>query len=424
MNRRVVSIAVALATFALPASALAASGSGTVLSVDRSHHIVQVVDAGHIVHAYRYRVLANVKDGIRIRFRVTGKTITTVKTLGKAAAVSFYATVVRSGARAVVMRLPDGEQLTIGGPQLAHAQVRTARANTVARARANTVARARANTVAHAVTKTTARAAQTASNVASLQPGETVLVTEWTAANGSVTIVIELTGSAGGGGAGGSTVSEQQASGVVTDVETDTFQVTTGDGSVLNLDMAADTLANLNLSYCDQVTVSYHEDSGVLIADSVDDTGASTTGVCAGDGSSAASEDAVGTITSVSGSSVTIDQGLGQGALTFTVDDPSITDGFSVGDVVDVTYTEDADGTLDAGDVEYVENDATGVVTSVGAGSLTITDDSTGDPDTFTADPGAGMFDGVQIGDEVDVSYHVAAGGDVVDNVDDSGSGS
>jgi hypothetical protein len=31
------------------------------------------------------------------------------------------------------------------------------------------------------------------------------------------------------------------------------------------------------------------------------------------------------------------------------------------------------------------------------------------------------MFDGVEIGDEVDVTYHVGVGVDVVDNVDDSG---
>jgi hypothetical protein len=199
------------------------------------------------------------------------------------------------------------------------------------------------------------------------------------------------------------------------------FAVMTADGSILNLNMAQDTLAGLNLSYCDSVTVSYHEDQGALMADSVQDSGASTSAACAGDSSSGTDEDAIGAITSVSGSSVTIDQGAGQGTLEFTVDDPSITDGFDVGDVVDVTYTEDSDGSLDASDVEYVEDDATGVVIAVGAGSLTVTDDSTGNPDTFTADPGAGMFDGVEIGDEVDVTYHVGAGVDVVDNVDDSG---
>lgn len=393
-------ITLALAIFLAPASALAASSSGTVLSVARSQRVVQVVDASGVVHAYHYRQMVNVKSGSRIRFKLSGQSIATVRRLGRASEVCFYAKVLRTRANQLVLRLADGNDLTIAGKQLAHANV--------------TALGAKSNS--RVVADATRRARSVAIGVDALQQGETVLVTESTAARGNPTVAIELTATPGGG-----TVSEQQVSGVVTDVESDMFAVMTADGSILNLNMAQDTLAGLNLSYCDSVTVSYHEDQGALMADSVQDSGASTSAACAGDSSSGTDEDAIGAITSVSGSSVTIDQGAGQGTLEFTVDDPSITDGFDVGDVVDVTYTEDSDGSLDASDVEYVEDDATGVVIAVGAGSLTVTDDSTGNPDTFTADPGAGMFDGVEIGDEVDVTYHVGVGVDVVDNVDDSG---
>lgn len=311
-------ITLALAIFLAPASALAASSSGTVLSVARSQRVVQVVDASGVVHAYHYRQMVNVKSGSRIRFKLSGQSIATVRRLGRASEVSFYAKVLRTRANQLVLRLADGNDLTIAGKQLAHANV--------------TAPGAKSNS--RVVADATRRARSVAIGVDALQPGETVLVTESTAARGNPTVAIELTATPGGG-----TVSEQQVSGVVTDVESDMFAVTTADGSVLNLNMAQDTLAGLNLSYCDSVTVSYHEDQGALMADSVQDS----------------------------------------------------------------------------------EDDATGVVIAVGAGSLTVTDDSTGNPDTFTADPGAGMFDGVEIGDEVDVTYHVGVGVDVVDNVDDSG---
>jgi len=392
MNSRAVSLAITLSALSLPASAVAATDSGTVLSVDRVTHVVQIVDAGHVVHAYGYGKTMRLRDRIRIRFRVSGNRITLVKNLGRASVVSFDATVVSSGAHALVIRLSDGNDLTIDGKRLAHAKVSAPSA------------------------KRLTPAGTVAITVQALQPGETVLVTERTAASGSVTTLIELTGGTGGGPA-----SEERVTGVVTDIESNTFQVTTGSGSVLTLRMAQATLANLNLNYCDQVTASYHQDAGVLVADSVNDSGPSSAGICAGDGSSGSEEEASGAITRVSASAITIDQGPGVGPLTFTVDDPSITEGFGIGDVVDVTYSEDTNGTLDASDVEYVEDDSTGVVIAVSAGSLTITDDLTGLPDLFAADPSDDMFDGILVGDEVDVSYHPSLGAEIVDSVADSG---
>jgi hypothetical protein len=108
------------------------------------------------------------------------------------------------------------------------------------------------------------------------------------------------------------------------------------------------------------------------------------------------------------------------GALGFSVDPTEgLTDGFLVGDAVDVSYYQNSDGTLSADDVEYVEQDATGVVSAVSDASLTLVDDATGQPDTFSGDPDLGLFDGVTPGDEVDVTYHQSAAGLVADAVGD-----
>jgi hypothetical protein len=90
-----------------------------------------------------------------------------------------------------------------------------------------------------------------------------------------------------------------------------------------------------------------------------------------------------------------------------------------VGDLVDVTYTDNGDGTYDASDVGYVEQDATGTVTAVSDGSMTFTDSDSGQSVTVTADPAAGVFDGVAVGDEVDVNYHQSGDQLVADEVDD-----
>jgi hypothetical protein len=116
----------------------------------------------------------------------------------------------------------------------------------------------------------------------------------------------------------------------------------------------------------------------------------------------------VGSITQVSPAGVTVSTS-NQGSMTFTVDSADITSGFVVGDVVDVSYTQNG-AVLDAGDVEYVEADATVTVTAAGTDRLTITDDATGQPKTFTADPSLALFDGVSVGDQVDVTYHQSSG--------------
>jgi hypothetical protein len=127
---------------------------------------------------------------------------------------------------------------------------------------------------------------------------------------------------------------------------------------------------------------------------------------------------AEGAITQISAGRLAVSTDAG--TLSFSVD-PSedLTDGFLVGDLVDVSYYENADGSLVADDVEYVEQDATGTVSAVSDASLTLVDDATGQPETFSGDPDVGLFDGVNAGDAVDVTYHQSAAGPVADAVAD-----
>jgi hypothetical protein len=304
----------------------------------------------------------------------------------KAHTVSFYARVVRASSHGLVVRTQSGKTLTFSSKQL-----RSHRSGRVQRLDAHTAS------------------GQVVVNILGLQPGVQVQITETTDANGNLTITITLVSQTGA----------QNATGMVTEVDADAFMVQTGDGSNMRFHMSADALSNLNLQSCNTVDVTYHQDAGMLIADTVNITGSSTSGDCA------PTQDATGTITAVSSSSITITTDAGP--LTANVDPSSgLTDGFQVGDLVDVTYTQSA-ATLNATDVQYVEEATTGQVTSVttsaNGGSVTIIDDNTGQPTTFVADPNNGVqinshaFNGVSVGDQLDICYHQSAGQLVADTV-------
>ena len=131
--------------------------------------------------------------------------------------------------------------------------------------------------------------------------------------------------------------------------------------------------------------------------------------------------DAVGTITQLSTTGLTIN--VGGRTMTFSCDPADdLTDGFAVGDLVDVTY-DSSGGSFQASDVEYVEADATGTVTAVDTSSLTLTNSDTGQTQTIVADADEGMFDGVSVGDGVVVTYHQSAGQLIADVVDDETAG-
>ena len=327
--------------------------------------------------------------------------------------VSFYAKVIHSSPSGLLVRTAKGKKVYFTAKELSrksrparkhhtghksHRVHKTHKRHARHSGRHHSLRRGRFHS---AFDSTPSGPASVAINIVGLQPGVTVLITETVDSSGVVSITITLPPS--------SSMSEQSATGVITGVGSDAFMLHTPGDSDLRLSMAPDTLAGLNLQSCDTADVTYHQDANLLIADTVTVTGTSSSGDCQN------TSDATGTITSVSGSGLTISSA--NGPLTFSVADSDITQGFGTGDVVDVTYTTASDGTLDASDVEYVESQTSGVVSAVTDNSLTITDSGSGQSDTFVSAPQGeddqvGSFNGIQVGDQVDVTYHTAGGPD------------
>lgn len=315
----------------------------------------------------------------------------------KARTFSFQAKVVRSNASGVVLRTKNGKLLSFSARQIRAAKT-------------HRQSRRHHPRLVHAASDLTFSSGGVVINVLGLAPGTIVNVTETVGADGTVTITITLPPAA----------ASEQASGVVTDVQDDTFTLTSTDGTSLRMHMSPDQLSQLSLEVCQSVDVTYHEDGGILIADSVNPTGMST------DGSCAPTTDTNGVITQISDNSVVID--TGQGTATYSVDPSSgLTDGYQPGDLVDVTSTTNPDGSLQAIDVNYVEEDATGpvttVTTSANGSSLTVADTSSGSSVTVYADPSNGVqidayaFNGISVGDDVSVTYHQSAGHLIADTV-------
>jgi hypothetical protein len=346
---------------ALPASAIVAPSIAVARSSPKHHRSHHVTGGGHKAHT-----------------------------------VSFYARIVRASANGLIVRGTDGKLLSFSSHQIRRAGMPPRHKHRKGRGhRALDIQVSSGNVVV---------------NILGLQPGVLVQITETTDANGTVTITITLPPPSG----------QENASGLVTEIDSDGFMVRTGDASDLRFHMSADALSKLNLQACNTVDVSYHQDAGMLIADNVSITGTSTADDCA------PTQDATGVITQVSANGLTVNGD--QGPLTFSVDPSSgKTGGFQVGDLVDVTYTQNSDGTLQATDVQFVEEDTSGrvtsVTTSVNGGSLTITDDNSGQSETFIADPHNGVqinghaFNGVSVGDQIEVTYHQSAGQLVADTV-------
>jgi hypothetical protein len=423
-NRKRLALATTATMLTLPAAALALPGSalaagpqaGVVLSAHGRS--IQVVGAAREVAAFTAAgALPRLHTGSRIAFRADGRRIDGVRVTGSRSRLSYYASVVRITSERVALRLSDGKTISFSPRQ---------------------VSSAAGGRRAHAAAGSSAGLTVTVR----LQPHTPVLVSETIGRGGALSLSITVqaaskgasggsggnSGSGGKSGSGGSSTpkGDETATGIVTDVESATFGILTDGGVDDSFRMSASALANVGMETCDVVTVAYHTSGSSLVADTVSDTDSSDAGQCDSDGTYYATEDETGPITAVSSTSVTLDTS-DQGSMTFALD-PSddLGDGYLVGDVVDVTYEPVPDSVNFATDVEYVESDSTGVVTAVSDGSLTITDDSTGQPDVFTADPSDGVFTGVQTGDEVDVTWHQAAGNQMVadavdDETDDSG---
>lgn len=315
----------------------------------------------------------------------------------KARTTSFMAEVVRSNANGVVLRTNDGKLLSFSARQIRAG--RTHRRFKLHHPR-----------LVHAASDLSFSSGGVVINVLGLQPGTIVDVTETIADDGTITITITLPPA----------TAAEQVSGVVTDVEDDSFTLVGADGPALRMHMAPDQLSQLGLQVCQTVDVTYHDDGGILIAESVNPTGTSTDGGCA------PTTDTDGVITQVSSDSLLID--TGQGTATYAVDPSSgVTDGFQQGDLVDVTSTTNPDGSLQAINVSYVEEDASGPVTAVTTtltgGSMTVQDGDSGNSVTVNADPNSGVqinayaFNGISVGDDVSVTYHQSAGQLIADTV-------
>jgi hypothetical protein len=399
--RRLLSFTVpALVALALPA--LAQASTGTVLSVAHSHHQVQVIGANKVVSAYSFSGhLHGVQRGTRLKFSASGSHLTDAKVLGTARTFSFLGTVVRSGSSALVLSLGDSQKLRLTGKELSHSH-------------ASRTARLSARTSTKSVTV----------ELSALQPGESVVITESTDSAGNITITITLPSGGGSDSQGQGSATEQSATGLVNNVGSDTFDVVTSSGADLTFQIQSQALANDDLSPCDQVVVNYHSAGKTLVADDVNDTGAPDAGPCSSGGEN--SNDWIGTITAISGTSITIDAGLGNGGVeTFVVADPAITDGFLVGDSVDLTY-EPWNGQVAADQLAYNDTETSGVVTGLtAAGSafetISMIDDYSGDPETFYVPVALLQGQDVAIGDDVDVSYYQAARGLTLDSLDDNG---
>jgi hypothetical protein len=199
-----------------------------------------------------------------------------------------------------------------------------------------------------------------------LDPGVTVLVTSSPAG-----ISVALPGPG---------APEQHATGVITAVAPDAFALRLPDHTQLRLHGAG-------VHSCQVARVEYHQDAGLLVADGV-------RSVRGRHGRGCATHTVQGTITAISADGLTIRTASGRSE-TFE----AATDGFAVGDLVDVTGHQ----------VAYAQRLARGTVTASGAGTVTIIAAASGARKTF--DTAAAP----PIGDRVVLVYHRTAALPVAD---------
>jgi hypothetical protein len=313
MKRLLPSCAAAIALLAIPAAAASAQ-TGAVLRVNRAHHKLEIVDSKRTVRGYTAavprRALRRVRAGARVSFQASGGRITSLRALGRAHKLSFLAKVVSAtGGKGVVLRLGDGNELRLGKRQLA---------------RHTHHGRAHRSSVQI--------------NLQGLDPGQVVLITETVDGSGNVTITIKLMPNADPNG------DDQDVTGTITALGADSLTIETDGGQ--SMTFQADPVLLDDYSVGDQVDVSYYTDSdGGLVADDVEPVD---------DSGSGDDLDAIGTVTALDDSSITV-QVDGSGPMTYSAD-ADLLDGVSVGDAVDVTYFQDTDGTLVADDVEPADD--------------------------------------------------------------------
>jgi hypothetical protein len=282
----------------VPAAAQAKPQTGAVLRVDRGHHKVEVVNSAHLVRRYSVagKISSKLRSGALVSFKPNGKKLTGLRITGRTRKLAFYGTVVSSAKKGAVLRLPDGRSWKVGKKQLKRAH-----------------------------------GSSVSISLEGLDKGQVVLITMVSDADGNVAITIKLV--RGDDPTGGE---DEEASGVVTAVSADSLTIDTGDEQ-MTFEADSDVLADVQVD--DEVDVTYYEDGGTLVADDVS---------LVDDGQE--DDSVTGTVTQVRGDGLTI-QVEGEGPMSFGAD-PDVLQDVAIGDVVDVSYYQDDDGSLVADDVE------------------------------------------------------------------------
>ncbi|HEY2602146.1 MAG TPA: DUF5666 domain-containing protein [Thermoleophilaceae bacterium] len=314
MKQLLLSSAAAIALLALPAAAGAAQRqSGAVLRVDRAHHRLELVDSQHAVRSYTTprRTPRRLRRGVRVSFQASGVRVSALRVDGRASRLSFYGTVVSSSASGVVLRLGDGQKLTFGGHHAArHGHTHSGPSLQI--------------------------------NVEGLQQGQIVLVSETIYRDGTAVAIKPVAPSSGGNQNGSAPApaggQEADVTGTITAIGPNSLTIQTAGGVTMTFQADPDLTDDYDIG--DAVDVTYETAAdGTLVAGDVepaDDSGDD--------------QDVLGTVTAIGANSLTLHADDGS-TMTFEADS-DLTDGFSPGDYVDVTYYTDTDGSLVADDVE------------------------------------------------------------------------
>lgn len=295
------------APVALAAQNVPANGQGTVLSF--GGHMVRLVDKAHRVGDVRVTSTHGLDRGDVVTVRKGNAHVR-----GHVHKLSFLGRVVRSSGKAAVVRLGDGSTFKVGGRKSHGHRARSAANVTI--------------------------------DFQGLAPGQTLLITIATDAQGNVAITVKVLHASADIGDG-----ELHASGVVVDDEGDGwFAIDDGSGDALGFDDPQRLFEDADAGWCDVVDVTFHKNGHHLIADELHVTGASNEGDCAGDDWA---DEVDGTVTALApdASSLTIAPEDGTDPVTYPVEDPSLLDGIELGD--DVAVTLDENGT--AVDVELLD---------------------------------------------------------------------
>lgn len=131
----------ALAALLLPSAALAAGRvstvkaksraphartvKGTVLQVDRAHHVLRVVEGPGKVESFRTsgRLAGAVRPGSIVSLQAQGHSATTVQARARASKLQVLGRVVSSSSKGLVVSLPDGRLFTVGSGGRAAAHI-------------------------------------------------------------------------------------------------------------------------------------------------------------------------------------------------------------------------------------------------------------------------------------------------------------